>query len=129
MSPEVALVSVEQIRSAFPALTREHAGRTVAYFDGPGGTQVPRSVVEAVGDYMTRHNANRGWAYPSSAETDETVERSRSAMADLLGCRPADVAFGPSMTALTYHLSRTLGRGMGPGDEIVVTRLDHMANV
>jgi cysteine desulfurase family protein (TIGR01976 family) len=129
MSQELSLVSVEEIRSAFPALTREHAGETVAYFDGPGGTQVPRSVVEAVSDYLTRHNANRGWAYPSSAETDDTVERSRSAMADLLGCRPADVAFGPNMTVLTYLLSRTLGRSMGPGDEIVVTRLDHMANV
>jgi cysteine desulfurase family protein (TIGR01976 family) len=129
MTPATRMASVEEIRAAFPALEREHGGHPVAYFDGPGGTQVPRSVADAVVEYLLRHNANRKWAYPSSAETDATVETAREAMADLLGCRPADVAFGANMTTLTYHLGRALGRTMGPGDEIVVTRLDHLANV
>jgi cysteine desulfurase family protein (TIGR01976 family) len=123
------MATVEEIRAAFPALAREHAGRPVAYFDGPGGTQVPRVVADAMVTHLLRHNANRRWAYPSSAETDATVDDARSALADLLGCRPEDVAFGANMTTLTYHLSRTLGRRMGRGDEIVVTRLDHLANV
>ena len=121
--------SVEEIRALFPALEREHAGRPVAYFDGPGGTQVPRTVAEAVAHHLLHHNGNRNWGYPTSVETDRAVADARSAMADLLGCRPGDVAFGPNMTTLTYHLSRTLGRTMSPGDEIVVTRLDHFANV
>jgi len=129
VTPALRMASVDEIRAAFPALEREHAGRPVAYFDGPGGTQVPRAVAEAVTDYLLRHNANRRWAYPSSVETDATVEAARRAMADLLGCGPADVVFGANMTTLTYHLSRALGRKMGPGDEIVVTRLDHLANV
>jgi cysteine desulfurase family protein (TIGR01976 family) len=129
MTPVTRMASVDEIRAAFPALEREHGGHPVAYFDGPGGTQVPRVVADAVSDYLLRHNANRRWAYPSSAETDATVEGAREAMADFLGCRAADVAFGANMTTLTYHLSRALGRAMGPGDEIVVTRLDHLANV
>lgn len=121
--------SVEEIRGDFPALEREHAGHPVAYFDGPGGTQVPRGVVDAIADHLLHHNGNRRWAHPSSAETDAAVARGRAAMADLLGCRPADVVFGPNMTTLTYHVSRSVGRRMEPGDEIVVTRLDHLANV
>ena len=125
--PRVA--SVEEIRAAFPALGRVHAGAPVAYFDGPGGTQVPRVVADAITDHLLHHNGNRRWAYPTSAETDAAVEEARAAMADLLGCTPSDVAFGPNMTTLTYHLSRTLGRAMEAGDEVVVTRLDHLANV
>ena len=121
--------SVEEIRAAFPALRRQHAGSPVAYFDGPGGTQVPQVVVDAMADHLLHHNGNRRWAYPASAETDAAVEGAREAMADLLGCGPGDVVFGPNMTALTYHLSRTLGYTFAPGDEIVVTRLDHLANV
>jgi cysteine desulfurase family protein (TIGR01976 family) len=121
--------ALEDIRAAFPALERVHAGEPVAYFDGPGGTQVPRAVADAITDHLLHHNGNRHWAYPSSAETDAAVENARQAMADLLGCHAADVSFGPNMTTLTYHLSRTLGRELGPGDEIVVTRLDHLANV
>jgi cysteine desulfurase family protein (TIGR01976 family) len=121
--------SVAEIRAAFPALEREHAGRPVAYFDGPGGTQVPRAVPEAMREHLLRHNANRRWAYPTSAETDTAVEGSREALGDLLGCRAEDVVFGANMTTLTYHLGRALGRVWGVGDEIVVTRLDHLANV
>jgi cysteine desulfurase family protein (TIGR01976 family) len=120
---------VEAIRAHFPALERIHRGLPVAYFDGPGGTQVPRAVVDAMAEQMLEHNGNRRWAYPASAETDATVARSREVLADLLGCGPDDVVFGANMTTLTYHLSRTLARGLEPGDEIVVTRLDHLANV
>ncbi|MDP2959646.1 MAG: cysteine desulfurase-like protein [Longimicrobiales bacterium] len=127
VAPHVS--SVEEVRAAFPALERVHAGHPVAYFDGPGGTQVPKSVVDAVADHLLHHNGNRNWGYPTSVETDDAVAVAREAMADLLGCNPGDVAFGPNMTTLTYHLSRTLGRRFGSGDEIIVTRLDHFANV
>lgn len=125
----VRIADVDEIRAAFPALARRHAGHPVAYLDGPGGTQVPLGVAEAVQAHMLHHNGNRRWAYPTSAETDAAVEAARGAMADLLGCSPADVVFGPNMTTLTYHLSRTLGSALRPGDEVVVTRLDHLANV
>lgn len=129
MTDPPRMASVDEIRAAFPALRREHAGHPVAYFDGPGGTQVPRSVADAITDHLLHHNGNRRWAYPTSAETDAAVEDARQAMADLLGCGAEDVVFGPNMTTLTYHLSRTLGRTFQAGDEIVVTRLDHLANV
>lgn len=123
------VTSTDAIRSHFPALERLHGTLPVAYFDGPGGTQVPRIVGEAMLDYLFRHNANTHWAYASSAETDALLEASRDAMADFLGCDAAEVAFGANMTSLTYHLSRALGRSLSSGDEIVVTRLDHQANV
>jgi len=126
---EPRISSVAEIRAAFPALRRRQAGAPVAYFDGPGGTQVPQAVVDAMADHLLNHNGNRRWAYPASAETDAAVESAREAMADLLGCGPGDVVFGPNMTTLTYQLGRALGRTLGPGDEIVVTRLDHLANV
>jgi cysteine desulfurase family protein (TIGR01976 family) len=122
-------LNVAAIRDAFPALERVHEGRPVAYFDGPGGTQVPRVVAEAMADYLFRHNANTHWKYPSSIETDAALEGAREAMAELVNGRPAEIAFGQNMTTLTYHLSRALGRAWGPGDEIVVTELDHHANV
>ena len=121
--------SVQEIRSHFPALEREHEGRAVAYFDGPGGTQVPREVVEAMSDYLYRHNANTHWAYPTSAETDELLERSREVLADFLNASPNEIAFGANSTTLAFHLSRTLGRTFEAGDEVVVTELDHHANV
>src|SRR5947209_4276607 len=122
-------LSTDEIRSHFPALTREHDGRAVAYFDGPGGTQVPRAVVESVSDYLYHHNANTHWAYPTSAETDELIERSRETLADFLGASAAEIVFGANATTLAYHVSRTLGRTFNEGDEIVVTELDHHANV
>ncbi len=121
--------SVESIRSRFPALERRHRGAPVAYFDGPGGTQVPQEVVDAMADYLLHHNANTHWAYPTSAETDAALAAARAALADFLGGRPAEVAFGANMTTLTFHLGRALGRRWSPGDEIVVTELDHHANV
>ncbi len=125
-SPRVA--STEKIRSHFPALNRQHNGFPVAYFDGPGGTQVPRAVVEAMADYLYNHNANTHWAYPTSIETDEIVARSRQALADFLNASPDEIAFGQNMTSLTFHLARALGRQFRTGDEIVITELDHHAN-
>jgi cysteine desulfurase family protein (TIGR01976 family) len=121
--------SVAKVRSAFPALQRRHLGHPVAYFDGPGGTQVPQSVVEAMADYLLHHNANTHWQYPTSAETDALIASSRGALADLLGAQPNEIAFGANMTTLTFHLSRALGRSWGQGDTVVVTELDHHANV
>jgi cysteine desulfurase family protein (TIGR01976 family) len=128
-SPDVGIAPVESIRAHFPALTRRHAGKAVAYFDGPGGTQVPREVVDAMADYLCHHNANTHWAYPTSAETDAAINRSREAFADFFNCSPREVAYGNNMTTITFHVSRALGRKLGPGDEIVVTELDHQANV
>ncbi|HVG18313.1 MAG TPA: cysteine desulfurase-like protein [Blastocatellia bacterium] len=121
--------ATDEIRAHFPALERRHAGYPVAYFDGPGGTQVPRTVVEAMADYLYHHNANTHWAYPTSAETDEALEFARTVLADFLNAQPNEVAFGPNMTTLTFHLARALGYQYGPGDEIIVTELDHHANV
>jgi cysteine desulfurase family protein (TIGR01976 family) len=125
----VGLASIDSIRAHFPALTRRHAGKPVAYFDGPGGTQVPQEVVEAMADYLCHHNANTHWAYPTSVETDAAINHSREAFADFFNCSPREVAFGNNMTTITFHISRALGRKWGPGDEIVVTELDHQANV
>lgn len=123
------VASTREIRSHFPALGRLQDGQPVAYFDGPGGTQVPRVVVEAMADYLTNHNANTHWSFPTSRETDRALADARHALADFLGARPEEVAFGANMTTLTFHLARSLGRGYSPGDEIVVTELDHHANV
>jgi cysteine desulfurase family protein (TIGR01976 family) len=123
------VASLDSIRARFPALARHHNGRPVAYFDGPGGTQVPQPVVDAVSDYLLHHNANTHWAYPTSAETDALLEAARAALADFVGGRPSGIAFGANMTTLTLHLGRALGRGWAEGDEIVVTELDHHANV
>ena len=106
-----------------------HRGIPVAYFDGPGGTQVPNVVIDAMTDYLAHHNANTHWRYPTSLETDETIAGARAALADLLGGSPDEVAFGQNMTTLTFHLARALGRGWRAGDTIVITDLDHHANV
>ena len=119
---------LDGIRKQFPALERVHNGHPVAYFDGPGGTQVPRSVGDAMLDYLYQHNANTEWAYPTSAETDEAIASSRQAFADFLNASPSEIAFGANMTTLTMHLSRAIGRRFSKGDEIVVTELDHHAN-
>lgn len=125
----MALASTEEIRRHFPALRRTHGDRPVAFFDGPGGTQVPDAVPVAMADYLYHRNANAHWAFPTSAETDRIRHQAREAMADFLGGRPDEIIFGANMTTLTYHLSRALGREMDSGDEIVVTELDHHANI
>src|ERR1044072_1265014 len=127
LQPQVA--SVTEIRSHFPALERVHNGYPVAYFDGPGGTQVPRYVVEKMADYLYHHNANTHWAYPTSAETDVALEHAREVYAEFLNASPTEIAFGANMTTLTMHLSRALSLSYKPGDEIVVTELEHHANI
>jgi cysteine desulfurase family protein (TIGR01976 family) len=123
------VASVETVRRAFPALLREHGDRPVAYFDGPGGTQVPHVVSDAMIDYLLYHNANSHWRYPSSQETDAAIARARQWLAWFLGASPTEVSFGANMTTITFHVARALGRAWGPGDEIVTTELDHHANV
>jgi cysteine desulfurase family protein (TIGR01976 family) len=121
--------TIEQIRSQVPALERRHGGKPVAYFDGPGGTQVPRCVVEAVADYLYHHNANTHWKYPTSAETDAMFADARHAMADVLGGDANEIVFGANATSLAFHVSRAMGRKLSAGDEVVITELDHHANV
>jgi cysteine desulfurase family protein (TIGR01976 family) len=118
-----------EIRAQFPSLERRHDGQPVAYFDGPGGTQVPRCVADAMVDYLYNHNANTEWAYPTSIETDAALALARQALADFLNASPAEIVFGANMTTLTFHLSRALGRRLSRGDEIIVTELDHHANI
>lgn len=125
----VHVASTQQIRSHFPAMQRRHHGLPVAYFDGPGGTQAPKAVVEAMNDYLYRHNANTHWNYPSSAETDQVLAQARQILADFFNSSPREVVFGPNMTSLTFHLSRSLGLQWKAGTEVVVTELDHHANV
>ena len=117
------------VRSDFPALEREHLGLPVAYFDGPGGTQVPRQVVEAMNDYLFNHNANTHWNYPTSAETDAALDAARIALADFVNGDATEIAFGLNMTTLTFHLARGLSARWAKGDEVVVTELDHHGNV
>jgi cysteine desulfurase family protein (TIGR01976 family) len=132
MNNPTSVASTEAIRAHFPALQRQHNGFPVAYFDGPGGTQVPRQVAEAITDYLFHHNANTHWAYPTSAETDALLTEARQTLADFFNCAPDEVSFGANMTTITFHIARALARGFdnpwGPGDEIVITELDHHAN-
>jgi cysteine desulfurase family protein (TIGR01976 family) len=123
------IASASDIRVRFPALDRTVNGRPVAYFDAPGGTQAPRDVAEAMSDYLFHHNANTHWAYPTSEETDAILFSAREAVADLLNASPHEIAFGANMTSLTFHLARALGRTWAPDDEVIVTELDHHANV
>ena len=125
----VHVASTQQIRAHFPAIQRRHHGLPVAYFDGPGGTQAPKAVVEAMNDYLYRHNANTHWNYPSSAETDQVLAQARQTLADFFNAVPQEVVFGSNMTSLTFHLSRALGAQWGADTELVVTELDHHANV
>ena len=126
---QTEVAPVTEIRRHFPALERVHNGYPVAYFDGPGGTQVPRYVVERMSDYLYHHNANTHWAYPTSAETDAAIEYAREVCADFLNASATEIAFGANMTTLTFHLSRALSLNFEATDEIVVTELDHHANI
>jgi cysteine desulfurase family protein (TIGR01976 family) len=120
---------VDAIRARFPALSLAHEGRPMAFFDGPGGTQVPESVIEAVARYYRESNANHGGAFPTSERSDAVVDDAHAAIADLLGVDADEITLGPNMTTLTFHISRSIAATMRPGDEIVVTGLDHQANV
>jgi len=120
---------VWEIRAEFPALGRAVEGKIPVFLDGPGGSQVPRRVVEAVAGAMIEANANTHGAFPTSRRVDARIAEARRAVADLIGASPEEIVFGPNMTTLTFHISRAIGRLLRPGDEIVVTRLDHDANV
>jgi cysteine desulfurase family protein (TIGR01976 family) len=117
------------VRSQFPALSQTVNGQPAAFLDGPGGTQVPHRVIHAITDYLQHSNANTCGAYATSRRTDAVIAGARAAVADFLGCDGDEIVFGPNMTTLTFALSRSIGRDLGPGDEVVVTHLDHDANV
>jgi len=117
------------LRVEFPALAREQDGRPVVFLDGPGGTQVPGRVIDAVVGYYRETNANSHGAFATSIRTDEILAEAHAAVADLLGAgSPDEVKFGQNMTSLTFQLSRSIGRTLAPGDEVVISRLDHEAN-
>lgn len=125
----MTVLDLNWIRSQFPALQQEMNGQPVVFLDGPGGTQVPHSVIDAIADYLTTSNANLHGAFATSARTEALVEQARFAVADFLGCESDEVVFGANMTTLTFAISRSIGRDLQPGDEIVVTSLDHDANI
>ena len=116
------------IRSQFPSFAEKVNGYPAAYLDGPGGTQVPQRVIDAISNYLKHSNANTNGAYATSYRTNETIAGARAAMADCFGCDAEEVVFGFNMTSLTFAMSRAIGRELGPGDEIVLTLLDHDAN-
>jgi cysteine desulfurase family protein (TIGR01976 family) len=117
------------LRDRFPGLARVRDGRPCVFADAPAGTQAADIVIEAIAGYLERSNANTGGAFATSEETDRVIAEARRAGADLLGCDPGEVVFGPNMTTLAFALSRSLGRTLGPDDEVVVTVLDHDANI
>jgi cysteine desulfurase family protein (TIGR01976 family) len=124
------MFDVHGLRGLFPALNRPRNGRIPVFLDGPGGTQVPQTVADAVSAYLTTCNANHGGLFTTSRESDRILDSAHRVVADLLNApSPDEVVFGPNMTTLTLHLSRALARTLRPGDEILVTRLDHDANV
>ena len=121
---------VDALRAEFPALAREQGGRPVVFLDGPGGTQVPQRVIDAVGTYYRETNANSGGAFATSVASDAMADEAHAAVADFLGAAsPEEIKFGYNMSTLTLHIGRSIGATLGPGDEIVVTTLDHEANV
>jgi cysteine desulfurase family protein (TIGR01976 family) len=123
-------LDVAALRARFPGLAIEEHGRPVVLFDGPGGTQVPDTVIDAVSGYYRESNANHGGTFLTSRRSDARVEHARAAIADLLNAAdPAEVKFGANMTSLTMHIARSLAATMAPGDEVVVTKLDHEANI
>jgi cysteine desulfurase family protein (TIGR01976 family) len=126
---EAAALDLTWVRSQFPSLTQTVNGQPAVFLDGPGGTQVPQRVIAAISDYLAHSNANTCGAYATSRRTDAVIADARAAMADFFGCDPDEVAFGPNMTTLTFAISRAMGRNLGPGDEILLTHLDHDANI
>lgn len=122
-------LDLSPLRSQFPALSYEDAGRPAVFFDGPGGTQTPQRVIDAMSRYLARSNANHGGVFRTSRESDHILHQAHQAMADFLNAPSADeIVFGPNMTTLTFALSRAIGRELRAGDEIIITRLDHDAN-
>ena len=126
---ETTTLDLTWVRSQFPSLSQTVNGQPAVFLDGPGGTQVPQRVIDAITGYLTNSNANTCGAYATSRRTDAIIAEARAAMADFLGCDHDEIVFGPNMTTLTYAISRSIGRELGPGDEILLTYLDHDANV
>jgi cysteine desulfurase family protein (TIGR01976 family) len=122
-------LNIAWVRSQFPALNEKVDGKGAVFFDAPGGTQVPQRVIDAMSEYLKRSNSNTHGAFLTSRRTDETIAEAHVAAADLLGCHPQEIVFGPNMTTLTFGISRAIGRELQPGDEILVTYLDHDADV
>ena len=122
-------LDIERVRARFPALAPTDDGRRIVHADAPGGTQVTSGVIEAMSAYLRDHNANSHGGFPASAATDAMVDDVRTAAAGFLGARPEGIVFGQNMTTLTWHFSHALDARVGSGDELVVTRLDHDANV
>ena len=120
---------IDRVRSRFPALSREVDGQPAVYFDAPGGTQACDAAIGAMIAHLSEGTANAGGPFATSIETDRLSDDAHAAIADLLGARPEEVAFGPNMTSLTFAVSRALARDLHEGDELIVTRLDHDANV
>src|SRR5271166_3053053 len=132
-SPKVAVPSrkldIAWVRQQFPALQQSVNGQPAVFFDAPGGTQVPQRVVDAIANYLSTRNANTGGAFVTSRRTDQVIADARAAMADFFNCATDEVIFGANMTTLTFALSRAIGRELKSGDELLVTCLDHDANV
>jgi len=122
-------MNIDDVRQQFPALRRTVNGRPAVFLDGPAGSQVPQSVADAVSRYLLRHNANRGGGFATAEESDAVLDAAHAALADYVGTTdPDEVCFGPNMTTITLAVSRALARTWQPGDEIIVSRLDHDAN-
>ena len=111
-----SVLDLTWVRAQFPALAQKVNGQPAVFLDGPGGTQVPQRVIDAIADYLARNNANTGGAYLTSRNTDRMIAEARSAMGGFLNCDADEIVFGPNMTTLTYAMSRALGRNLGPGD-------------
>jgi len=126
---QTSIPALQPYRRFFPALGQSIQGQAVVFFDNPGGTQVPSAVIEAISAYLSRANANTGGAFATSRRTDALLAEARSRVADFLNASPDEIIFGSNMTTLTFSISRALGRVFQPGDEILVTTLDHDANI
>jgi cysteine desulfurase family protein (TIGR01976 family) len=129
IAPTVRNLDVEWVRQQFPALSQTVNGQPAVFFDAPGGTQVPQQVIDAISEYLSKWNANLGGAFLTSQRSELIVEQAHQAMADFFHCSPDEVVFGANMTTLTFALSRAIGRDLKAGDELLVTCLDHDANV
>jgi cysteine desulfurase family protein (TIGR01976 family) len=125
---ESTTLDLDWVRSQFPSLAQTVNGHPAVFLDGPGGTQVPQRVIDAISEYLRRSNANTNGAYSTSRRTNAVIDGARAAMSDFLNCHPDEVVFGANMTTLTFAISRSIGRELGPGDEILLTLLDHDAN-
>jgi cysteine desulfurase family protein (TIGR01976 family) len=125
---ETTALDLDWVRSQFPSLAQTVNGQPAVFLDGPGGTQVPQRVIDAISEYLRRSNSNTNGAYATSQRTNAVIDGARAAMSDFLNSDPEEVVFGANMTTLTFAISRSIGREFGPGDEIVLTLLDHDAN-